>query len=397
MNNSKIEVIDRFLADNQELEELSARLSQFNVFRSLKIENIEIRHSNVLAWLLDPQESHGLSDIVLRKVLSNILLLSENPTPGISAAKVELMDFSDIEVLREWKNIDILVVDHSNKLVLFFENKIYSGESERQLIKYLEIVKKEFPSYVIIPVFLTLTGIESTDDLAKTKYIPYSHLQLSIILEKLYAQRKSQLAEPVQMFLRHYLDTLRKLTMQDEELMDLCKTIYRKHREAVDLIIEYGKVSAFSQAAQDVINEDGKYEVLYSAPSHFWFIPKTWIPWIPENAEVWQYLKRPVSVCCWFEYYSKKLYSHFEVCKMDDPELRMECVNGLKDAGFKLSQKAFDKNASYSRFYGKSVKINDETDYDEMRAAIEKLLHQAQPEFPQAEKVFQKVFKKIKS
>jgi len=139
-NTSKIELIDKFLADNQELEELSARLSQFNVFRSLKIENIEIRHSNVLAWLLDPDESHGLSDIVLKKVLSNILLLSDKEIPRISAAKVELMDFTDIEVLREWKNIDILIVDRSNKLAILIENKILSGENKEQLIRYYKIL-----------------------------------------------------------------------------------------------------------------------------------------------------------------------------------------------------------------------------------------------------------------
>jgi len=46
-----MEFLNRFLADTSELEELSARLSEFNVFRALEIENAEIRHSNVLAWL----------------------------------------------------------------------------------------------------------------------------------------------------------------------------------------------------------------------------------------------------------------------------------------------------------------------------------------------------------
>jgi len=55
------------------------------------------------------------------------------------------------------------------------------------------------------------------------------------LLCKLFVQRKSQLAEPVQVFMQHYLDTLRRLTMQDVELTNLCKTIYRKHREAIDL------------------------------------------------------------------------------------------------------------------------------------------------------------------
>ena len=98
--------LDRFLADNPELEELSARLSTFNIFRALKIEKAEIRHSNVLAWLFDPNESHGLDDLVLRRVLSNMLLDSDTDVEGISAAQVELMDFGDIEVRREWQNID---------------------------------------------------------------------------------------------------------------------------------------------------------------------------------------------------------------------------------------------------------------------------------------------------
>jgi hypothetical protein len=31
--------------------------------------------------------------------------------------------------------------------------------------------------------------------------------------------------------------------MSDPELVDLCKAIYRKHREAIDLIVEYGASS----------------------------------------------------------------------------------------------------------------------------------------------------------
>ena len=387
--------IDRFLADNPEFESLSARLSQFNVFRALNIEKVEIRHSNVLAWLLDPDESHGFSNIVLRRLLSNILLMSDKTIKGLSAAKVELLDFSDIEVLREWKNIDILIIDRLNKIILFFENKIQSGESTDQLAKYKRIVEDEFPQFTIIPIFLTLTGHESSDKDAQD-YISYSHIQLYSILDKLFLQRKSQLAEPVQVFMQHYLDTLRRLTMQDEELTNLCKTIYRKHREAIDLIVEYGMVSAFSQATEDVLGVDGKYEILYSSPSQIWFLPDSWKTLVPENGIMWTSLKRPVSVCCWFEYYKGKLYSHFEVCKMDDPALRLECVKSLKAAGFTLGKKAFDENATYSRFYGKTVKIKDETDYDEMSSAIEKLLEKAKDEFPKVEKVLKEVFKNIK-
>jgi hypothetical protein len=344
---------------------------------------------------LDPNESHGFSDIVLRRLLSNILLITDKTIKGISAARVELMDFSDIEVLREWKNIDILIIDRFNKIVLLFENKIQSGESKGQLVKYKRTVDLEFPQFTIIPIFLTLTGQESSDENAQD-YISYSYIQLYSILGKLFAQRKSQLTEPVQVFMQHYLDTLRRLTMQDEELINLCKTIYRKHREAIDLIVEYGMVSTFSQAAEDVLGADGKYEILYSSPSQIWFLPDSWKSLIPENAIVWTHLMRPVSICCWFAYYKGTLRSHFEVCKMDDPVLRLKLAKSLRSAGFTLGKKAFLENATYSRFYGKTVKINDETDYDEMRSAIEKLLEKAKTEFSKAEKVFREDFKNTK-
>ena len=387
------ELIDRFLADNPELEELTDRLATFNVFSALKIENTEFIHSNILRWLLDPSGSHVLGDIILKRVLSNILLLSDKSIDHISPAQVELMDFYDVEVLREWKNIDLLVVDRINKIIILVENKIYSGETAGQLAKYKQIVELEFPQFIIIPVFLTLTGQESSDKDAQD-YISYSHIQLYSLLDKLFLQRKSQLAEPVQVFIQHYLDTLRRLTMKDEELTDLCKTIYRKHRDAIDLIVEYGMVSTFLQAAEDVLEANGNYEILYSGSSQIWFLPDSWKTLIPENGVMWTSLKRSVSICCWFEYSKGTLSSHFEVCKMDNPALRLKLIQNLRVAGFNLGERAFLEGATYSRFYGKTVRIKDETDYDEMRAAIEKLLEKAKNEFLTAEKVFKKVFKK---
>ena len=387
------EAIDRFLADNPELEALSARLSEFNVFRALKIEQVEIRHSNVLAWLLDPEESHGLWEMALRRILSNILLLSEKTIPGLSAGNVELMDFTDIEVKREWRNIDILVVDRSNKVVLLFENKIHSGESKGQLLKYKGIVENEFDGFKIVPVFLTLTGQESGDADA-ADYISYSHLQLLSVLENLYVQRKSQLAQPVQMFIQHYLDILRRLTMQDQELMELCKTIYRKHQSAIDMIVEYGKASAFQQAMEDLLGKEADFEILESRSYGVWFLPKSWSKWIPENGIAFTHLKRRVSIICWFAEHKGSVYSYFEVCKMNDPDLRLTVVKALKVAGFKLTNKAFDKNATYSRFYRNNAKIDGVSDYKNVYSVVENLLEKAKEEFPKAEAVFRDVFKK---
>jgi hypothetical protein len=384
--------IDLFLANNPEFEQLSAKIEQFNVFQVLKIEKTEIRHSNVLAWLLNPEESHGFGDIVLRRIFSNILLEDRAHIKGFSAARVELMDFSDIEIRREWRNIDLLVVDRKNTLVISLENKVYSGVSPGQLLKYKKIVTEEFPSFVIIPVLLTLTDQESEDEEVESEYIPYSYLKLFAVLNNLFAQRQSQLAEPVSIFLRQYLDVLRRITMQDEKLVELCKIIYRRHREAIDLIVECGMVGAGQQAAENVLSADNKFEILRLGAT-VWFLPRTWAEIIPENGTAWNRLARPVSVACWFEFGKDKIYIHFEVSAMSDHQIRVKFLKKLQEVGFRFKRGSFDENSKYTRFFVKSQKVRDMNDGDEVHKAVHNLLIKAQTEFPKVEKVLQNVFK----
>jgi hypothetical protein len=43
-----------------------------NIFSVLKISRQEIRHSNFLGWIFDPDCSHGVGDIILHKFLREI-------------------------------------------------------------------------------------------------------------------------------------------------------------------------------------------------------------------------------------------------------------------------------------------------------------------------------------
>lgn len=385
-------VLGRFLADNPELEQLSSRLATFNVFSALKVGRVEIRHSNTLGWLLDPSESHGLRDIVLRRILSNILLDRGTAVEGVSAATVELMSFRNIEVRREWRQIDVLVIDRENKLLVLIENKIKSGESKNQLAKYLDIVKREFPDFKILPVFLTLEGQPSKDDDA-CEYISYSHAQVLLVLERILRQRSSQIPEAVVMFLEHYLDTLRRLTMQDDDLTELCRTIYRQHRAAIDLIVEYGMVSAFTEAVSNALDALGDHEILHRAAKSVWFLPASWAKIVPENGIIWTFLKRSVSVCCWIEQTPTRSRLIFEVSDMKDPELRMACVKALRDEGFKLTNKAFEEGTKCSRFYTSSQTVSDWTNEQKVADAVGKLFAKAEPYFEKTAAVFRKVFK----
>ena len=56
---SKLEALERFVVDNDELLVLEEQIGRFNIFDALRIVDREVKHSDFLAWLLDPNESHG--------------------------------------------------------------------------------------------------------------------------------------------------------------------------------------------------------------------------------------------------------------------------------------------------------------------------------------------------
>jgi len=132
-------LIYSFIVNNDKLEKLELSQNKFNPFKVLKISQYEIRHSNVLAWLLNPNENHNLGDKILKKIILQILIDSNNQEivpDNIDIKDVHIPSFSDARVYREHHHIDILVVSETNRFVLLIENKIYSQESKYQLKKY---------------------------------------------------------------------------------------------------------------------------------------------------------------------------------------------------------------------------------------------------------------------
>ena len=60
------------------MELLKARINRFNPFKILKVQDHEIRYSNVLAWILDPSDNHNFDDRILKRFLLKVLLKPAN-------------------------------------------------------------------------------------------------------------------------------------------------------------------------------------------------------------------------------------------------------------------------------------------------------------------------------
>ena len=69
---NEIKYLENFVLRNPDLDKLENLLEEFNIFETLKITRAEIRHSNVIAWLLNPTENHGLSNYFLQVLSLNI-------------------------------------------------------------------------------------------------------------------------------------------------------------------------------------------------------------------------------------------------------------------------------------------------------------------------------------
>ena len=54
------------LKNNMSFQQLHRQINSFNTFKVLKLENYEIRHSNMFVWLLDPYENHWLQHSFIR-------------------------------------------------------------------------------------------------------------------------------------------------------------------------------------------------------------------------------------------------------------------------------------------------------------------------------------------
>lgn len=102
----------------------------FNIFETLEYQRREDIHSNLLAWLLNPEESHGIGDVFLRSFVEkvfNIKDLSTNFPVKVFREK------------QEGKNRHIYdIVVEGNNWWLVIENKIDSEEQEGQTKGYAE-------------------------------------------------------------------------------------------------------------------------------------------------------------------------------------------------------------------------------------------------------------------
>lgn len=221
------------LLKNEEFDKLDLGLKNPNIFQILRISKNEIRHSNFLSWLLDPNESHKLGDIFLKRFLREVF--SSDKFGDIDQVDVEGMDLSKVEIQREWKNIDILI--KLQNVVVCVENKVLSKEHSNQLKRYKEIIENQFPNHHQTFVYLTPEGDTSEDE--SDTYEPISYGFVVESLDRIISVYGESLNEQVKNYIKDYITIIKRELMGTDKLTELSKKIYQNHKELFDFIIEH--------------------------------------------------------------------------------------------------------------------------------------------------------------
>ena len=240
--------LDKVVVDEQlkELEELAdADLTGFDALDLVGRARLgsgralwgsEEFHSNVLAWLLAPKETHGLGERFLRSFLEHVGVLSSE-APG---------DWSGTEVIREWEHevagrrgfLDILVVNDSAEILCAIENKVFSSEHSEQLTRYRTALERGYPTFARTLVFLTPWA---TRPLLEEEQGYWKSLSYSVVFDIIQRMTESDddgTDAGVRSFLGQYATTLRRNLMPETSIAQMARRIYLEHREAMDQIID---------------------------------------------------------------------------------------------------------------------------------------------------------------
>ena len=213
----------RELINDIDFDKLELQLKTPNIFQILGVARTEIRHSNFLGWLLDPNGNHGLGKLFLTKFLRGIS--TSDVATELDEFEIEELNFNNVEIRREWKNIDLLLIFDS--LVICIENKIDSKDHSNQLTKYREIVNSNFKSKKKVFVYLTPIGELPTDQTEREYYATYSYQEIIEQSDRILKIHGNSLNNGVNQYISDYLTTIKRELMKNDELNELADKIYK--------------------------------------------------------------------------------------------------------------------------------------------------------------------------
>lgn len=240
-------------------EERNRKGENYNLFSILSIERYELKHSALIANLLDPKGSHGCGDAFLRAFFE--IALKERAYPFVDCTLPHsYTEYYTGPIAGDTGGrIDILVKSSHDGLII--ENKIYAGDQDKQLTRYDNYGKETFGADGYLLVYLTLYGSDASKESTATKRAEeVGYLRLSYAEDILrWLEQCVRLADNkplVRESLNQYIRTIKQLTYQDMNQEDIQKII--------DLAVDYPEVAATLSSKRDAIAQGIREKYIFA-------------------------------------------------------------------------------------------------------------------------------------
>lgn len=248
-----LKALETLVVDNPDFERLEELLSPFNIFEAIGAVRQEVRHSDFLAFLLNPQQNHGIGDFFVTRFLQRAIRAANKSDIHVTPIDLDLWSLDEMMVIREWQGIDILLIDESCQLVVVIENKVDSLEHDDQLARYWDTIEKRYSGWCKIGLFLSPDKRSPSDD----RFIPIDYEMICSLVEGIIEGRSNTLGTDIRLLLSHYAQMLRRHIVSNSELAELCRRIYQKHQRALDAIYEYrpDPQAAIRDILETIIND----------------------------------------------------------------------------------------------------------------------------------------------
>ena len=378
------ESFEALFVNNEPLDKIGAYINRFNPINVMKMQRMEIRHSAILAWLLTPNETHGLGDQFLTAFLAKALS-GTGRLPQPNALDIVHADLSDAEIKTEWKNIDIFIHSYSQNWAFIIENKFGSTQRKNQLSDYRQAVEEAFKdetSIAIRGIYLTLSGEEPNDP----SYAVIDYESVCEIIKLLLSKNENQLSSEVVKFIEHYLEVIEDETGMSEEqvkMEELAKQLYREHKKVLDFVMEHGASNDFSIAVDELFGEKphenwdvtiGNRRLMYSNSDSrgVSFLPYSWYETFGDDLE-WAGCEKwwagyPLIV--WFQIRenndgkSGKLWLFAEVGPLTDKAFRKDLLEAILSKGNQAGLKRIATRGKNINSDGKYTKVFKENSKD---------------------------------
>ena len=331
------ERLERLKADEGDLSRLGIlareRLTQIDVFHTLGLDEREEFHSNYLAWLLSPAESHGLGSYFLREFLRSRGWRGAIAAPVIGGTTVSREH--SLCLSGDTGRLDIRVQNDDSEFICAIENKVWSPESGSQLAFYRKALDTHCPGYRFERIYLTPNGALPEDSREREHWTPMTYRDILRLVERTIEEKSESIHADVKALLRQYATTLRRNIVPEvsDDVHQLARQIYRKHKQAIDLIIEHREryepnyVTEAFRMVRDAVGERPEWRESRIDRPYARFVAAEWFDQEEFVVDGWPYHLLQFQVHATSRHATLSLYLY----RKGDEELKRIILEGLSE------------------------------------------------------------------